>query len=84
MLGMPKKKDIQIHLRLKPEEVTSIDEDRKDLPGVPVGRSAYAKHALLSYPKLRRLHDHVSRMARDGYSEDIWRAAKEFMKESGL
>lgn len=77
MLIMPKKKDIQIHLRLKPEEVTSIDEDRKDLPGVPVGRSAYAKHALLSYPKLRKLEELVRRAIDPGVAHDL-------LKEAGL
>lgn len=82
MLSMPKKKDIQIHLRLKPAEVTSIDEDRKDLPGVPVGRSAYAKHAVLSYPKLRKLEEAV-RSIRNGEEDDRDRADW-LLAEAGL
>lgn len=82
---MPKKKGpTQISMRLKPAELEPLDADRKALPGVPVSRNTYAKHAVLSFPKLRKLHEHVSKMARDGYSEDIWRAAKEFMQEAGL
>lgn len=74
---MAKKKDIQIHLRLKSSEVAPIDADRKELPGVPVGRSAYAKHALLSYPKLRKLEDLVRRAIDPG-------VAHELLKEAGL
>ena len=78
----PKSK-LQLHPRFTAAEMEAIEADRKTMPAAPSG-SAYAKHAVLSYPKLRKLHEHVARMARDGYSEDIWRAAKEFMREAGL
>lgn len=89
MIFMPKKNAAKpaathISFRLKPAELEPLDADRKALPGVPVARNTYARHAVLSYPKLRKLHEHVAKMARDGYSEDIWRAAKEFMQEAGL
>lgn len=87
---MPKKKPkaepadkAQIHIRLDPAELAAVDEDRKGLPGIPVGRNPYAKHAVLSYPKLRKLEEAVRRMVIHG-DGDAAKAAIEFINEAGL
>lgn len=55
---MPKKpKPTHISFRLKPAELEPLDADRKALPGVPVARNTYAKHAVTMYPKLRKLEE---------------------------
>lgn len=59
---MPKRKAAKsaathISFRLKPAELEQLDADRKALPGVPVARNTYAKHAVTQYPKLRGLED---------------------------
>lgn len=56
---MPKKKAAKsaathISFRLKPAELEPLDADRKALPGVPVARNTYAKHAVKMYPALRK------------------------------
>lgn len=79
---MSNKKDIQIHLRLKPAEANALDADRKALPGVPVGRVAYARHAVGSYPKLRKLEEAV-RSLRNGEEDDRERA-NWLLAEAGL
>lgn len=79
-----KAKSKQVTVRLDGAELAAADADRKQLGGIPVSLSRYAKHAVTSYPKLRKLRDHVARMAKEGYSEDIWRAAEEFLAEAGL
>lgn len=61
---MPKKKPApderhSIHLRLNEEECAAIDADRRQLPGIPVGRGAYAKHAVMSYARLRQILTHL-------------------------
>jgi hypothetical protein len=59
---MPKKKATglkHIHFRLKPDEAAAIEADRKALPGVPVAASAYAKHAVMSYARLRQIENHL-------------------------
>lgn len=57
---MPKKKGpTQISFRLKPAELEPLDADRKALPGVPVARNTYAKHAVRSYPRLRQIEAHL-------------------------
>lgn len=70
MSVMPKKKGpkgpTQISMRLKPAELEPLDADRKALPGVPVSRNTYAKHAVLSFPKLRKLEEHVRSLAGGG------------------
>jgi hypothetical protein len=86
MIAMPKKKGpsvrpTHISFRLKPAELEPLDADRKALPGVPVARNTYAKHAVSMYPKLRKLQEVVERMRS---SVDHHRAAHEFLKEAGL
>lgn len=74
---MPKKKGpTQISFRLRPAELEPLDADRKALPGVPVARNTYARHAVLSYPKLRKLEEAVRR-----HSGDI---AETLLSEAGL
>lgn len=67
MSVMPKKKGpkgpTQISMRLKPAELGPLDEDRKALPGVPVSRNTYAKHAVLSFPKLRAENEKLRAIA---------------------
>lgn len=56
---MPKKKPPSdrhsIHIRLNAAEEAALEADLKAMPGVPVSPGVYAKHAVLSYPKLRKL-----------------------------
>lgn len=88
---MPKKKGpTQISMRLKPAELEPLDEDRKALPGVPVSRNTYAKHAVLSFPllrqevdKLRKLEVEVRKQANGG-EEMVCDIANDFLREAGL
>lgn len=61
MAIMPKKKahsePHSIHLRLNDTERAALDADRKSMPGIPVKRGAYVKHAVMSFPRLRRLEE---------------------------
>lgn len=64
---MPKKKAAKpaathISFRLKPAELEPLDADRKALPGVPVARNTYAKHAVQSYPDLRKKVEKLSKL----------------------
>lgn len=84
---MPKKKKKylkQIHLRFSEDELDAIAKDRVSIGGIPVSDTDYCKHAVLSYRKLRRLEEHVRKMAMGGYSEDCWKSAQEFLREAGL
>lgn len=87
MSVMPKKKGpkgpTQISMRLKPAELGPLDADRKALPGVPVSRNTYAKHAVLSFPKLRKL---VETIRRD-FEQDpdrMRRSPRELLEGAGL
>jgi hypothetical protein len=53
----PKKKAKAITLRFTGEEIAPLEHDRRDLAGsgVPVKIGAYAKHAVQSFPRLRKL-----------------------------
>jgi hypothetical protein len=90
MSFMPKKKGpkgpTQISMRLKPAELGPLDEDRKALPGVPVSRNTYAKHAVLSFPKLRRLEEvlrqHASTLHEDARPSSQY--ASIVLREAGL
>lgn len=67
MILMPKKKAAKsaathISFRLKPAELEPLDADRKALPGVPVARNTYARHAVLSYPGLRQRVERLERL----------------------
>lgn len=84
VIRMPKKKAAKsaathISFRLKPAELEPLDADRKALPGVPVARNTYAKHAVTQYPKLRKLQDAVRKYTETGDTSDL-RA----MVEAGL
>ena len=97
---MPKKKDIQIHLRLKPAELEPLDADRKALPGVPVSRVAYVRHVVTTYPgELRRAREQIlklqtieSRVRNASVDEDgttprssaIMEFALDLLREAGL
>lgn len=89
---MPKKKAAKsaathISFRLKPAELEPLDADRKALPGVPVARNTYAKHAVAQYPKLRKLEETV-RAAKNGDRRTEHSALSEIaeamLKEAGL
>lgn len=84
MSVMPKNKGpkgpTQISMRLKPAELEPLDADRKALPGVPVSRNTYAKHAVLSFPKLRKLEEAFRRRLPD-LQVDV---AHDILKEAGL
>ena len=61
---MPKKKAAKsaathISFRLSSAELEPLDADRKALPGVPVARNTYARHAVLSFPRLRQIEAHL-------------------------
>lgn len=45
------------NLRFSDEEIAPLEADRKEInaAGVPVSFGQYAKHAVKSYPRLRRL-----------------------------
>lgn len=47
----------QITLRFDDNEMAALNTDRRELnsAGVPASFGAYAKHAVVSYPKLRKL-----------------------------
>ena len=85
---MPKKKPPPTHIsfRLKPDELEPLDADRKALPGVPVARNTYARHAVLSYPKLRKLEESLRAMAskasEDGRPSAQYASAA--LREAGL
>jgi hypothetical protein len=81
MAKKTKKKPTQISFRLKPDELEPLDADRRALPGVPVARNTYARHAVLSYPKLRKLEEIVRESAR-GAGDDSTEAS--FLVEAGL
>lgn len=66
-----------INVRLKPEEGKAIAADAdavRAAAGLPLTLSAYAKHALLSYPRLRRLDALVRAEAagQDGEETQTW------------
>lgn len=87
---MPKKKAAKpaathISFRLKPSEIEPLDADRKALPGVPVARNTYAKHAVQQYPKLRKLEEMLRRDAATGSNQDSQSLyANDVLKEAGL
>lgn len=87
MSVMPKKKGpkgpTQISMRLKPAELGPLDEDRKALPGVPVSRNTYAKHAVLSFPKLRKLAELVRRDA-DKHIDEERHTPSALLSQAGL
>lgn len=72
-----------IHLRLDEEQCAAIDADLKKLPGIPVSRGAYAKHAVMSYAKLRQLEGLTRALAakRDHAGCDI---ARNLLTSSGI
>jgi hypothetical protein len=90
MISMPKKKGpsirpTHISFRLKPAELEPLDADRKALPGVPVARNTYAKHAVSMYPKLRKLEEMLRRDAATGSNQDSQSLyASDVLKEAGL
>jgi len=87
MASMPKKKPPglkHIHFRLKPSEAKAIEADRKSLPGVPVTASAYAKHAVLSHAKLRKLEDQLRLASKDGSDQKLCVAAQTLLSGVGL
>lgn len=81
-----KKGPTQISMRLKPAELEPLDADRKALPGVPVSRNTYAKHAVLSFPKLRKLEERVRWYAGDpsGKHHTDARLLADLLAEAGL
>ena len=93
---MPKKKPAKkpkthISFRLAPAELEPLDADRKALPGVPVARNTYAKHAVKMYPALRKQLEQLRKLeetVRKGLtSDDSWIdsvAADKLLKEAGL
>ncbi|HEY6117007.1 MAG TPA: hypothetical protein VI172_13715 [Candidatus Dormibacteraeota bacterium] len=82
---MPKKKPkpkLQLHPRFTAAEMEAIEADRKTLPAAPSG-SAYAKYAVLSYPKLRKLEELVRRdAAQPDWSKQA--SSRELLAEAGL
>ncbi len=85
---MPKKKPPSdrhsIHIRLNAAEGAALEADLKAMPGIPVSPGVYAKHAVLSYPKLRKLEGAV----RDGLTSNDAPidsvAAGELLAKAGL
>lgn len=54
-----------ITLRFDDNEMAALHTDRRELGGVPVSAGAYAKHAVLSYPRLRKLEAQLRADAED-------------------
>ena len=95
VIRMPKKKAAKsaathISFRLKPAELEPLDADRKALPGVPVARNTYAKHAVQQYPKLRKLVERLAEDAKEARAAGVNSAdpqsgyAAELLAEAGL
>lgn len=74
-----------ITLRFDDQEKALLDDDRRSIGGVPGSFSAYAKHAVNSYPKLRKLEEAARRMIVDGRSiVSECSAAETLLREAGL
>jgi len=70
-------------LRFSDADFALVDADRKAMPGIPVSHGAYCKHAVMSYPKLRKLEDEVRRQANGG-EETVSDIASDLLTEAGL
>lgn len=75
-----KSKGRQITLRLNPDEIAPLEADRKDVGGIPVSMGRYVKHAVQSYPKLRRLE----RLVRESASNGGHTYGRALLDEAGL
>lgn len=78
-----KAKSKQVTVRLDGAELAAADADRKQLGGIPVSLSRYAKHAVTSYPKLRKLEESVRAQANGG-EETVCDVAQDLLAEAGL
>lgn len=81
---MPQKKPkptkrVPIYIRLNAEEAVPVEADRKSMPGIQPTLGGYAKHAVMSYPKLRKLHSILQQHAADSNSK-----ALSWLEEAGL
>lgn len=54
-----------VTLRFNDNEMAALNTDRRQLGGIPVSVGAYAKHAVVSYPKLRKLDESLRQFAID-------------------
>ena len=85
---MPKKKPKKtlISFRLQPSELEPLDADRKALPGVPVARNTYARHATQSYPELRAENEKLRKLKAvlDRHAADSSTPALAWLTEAGL
>jgi hypothetical protein len=56
-----------ITLRFDDNEMAALQTDRREInnTGIPVSAGAYAKHAVLSYPRLRKLEAQIRRDAEE-------------------
>lgn len=77
-----KAKSKQVTVRLDGAELAAADADRKQLGGIPVSLSRYAKHAVTSYPKLRKLEEIMRDRARGDLVPNV--VASEILREAGL
>jgi hypothetical protein len=89
MISMSKKKGpTHISFRLKPAELEPLDADRKALPGVPVARNTYAKHAVQQYPRLRAENEKLRKLeeaVRKRSDSELGNSfADTFLREAGL
>lgn len=71
-----------VTLRFNDNEMAALNTDRRQLGGIPVSVGAYAKHAVVSYPKLRKLDDLMRKYATTGIPQ-IKQWALEILNESG-
>lgn len=84
---MPPKKPplpAAINIRLKRDEATAITADVQAIrqgADVPLTVSGYAKHALLSYARLRRLEVLVQSASKGLAGEDVSKWAREVLAE---
>lgn len=54
-----------VTLRFNDNEMAALNTDRRQLGGIPVSVGAYAKHAVVSYPKLRKMGEMLRQCALD-------------------
>lgn len=61
-----------VTLRFDAAELDAIDVDRKDITNgsIPVGRGAYCKHAVASFPRLRKIEGKLQRVANDAKANE--------------
>lgn len=49
-----------VTFHLSPGELAAMDAALKAMPGIEPTRAAYARNAVLMYPRLRKLHERIA------------------------